>query len=148
MGARVAERSRASSKINYLDLKVECSNLAFFLFFLPSSGISTCVWTDLGVVLPMTLGAALLCSSWAGSDMWLDPEFDHPLHSSPWWGDNYRCVDSFYRRIHMTCPCVKRCISPKIILGGHELKDVQERWRSADLRSHRKEELCSSSIKK
>ena len=34
-------------------------------------------------MLPPTLGAALLCSSWAGSDMWLDPEFDHPLHSLP-----------------------------------------------------------------
>ena len=26
---------------------------------------------------PPKLGAALLCSSWAGSDVWLDPEFDH-----------------------------------------------------------------------
>ena len=51
----------------------------------------------------------------------------------------------------MTCPCVKRCISPKIILGGHELKDVQERWDAqtcAHIKRYRKEELCSSSIKK
>ena len=52
----------------------------FFFLFLPSSGISPCVWTIWAVVLPPTLGAALLCSSWAGSDMLLDPEFDHPLH--------------------------------------------------------------------
>ena len=46
-------------------------------FFLPSSGISPCGWTAWVVVLPQTLGAALLCSSWARSDMWQEPEFDH-----------------------------------------------------------------------
>ena len=44
-------------------------------FFLPSSGISPCGWTDWAVMLPPTLGAALLCSSWAGSDMWLYPDY-------------------------------------------------------------------------
>ena len=39
-------------------------------FFLPSSGISHCGWTDVAV-MPPTLGAALLCSSRPGSDMWL-----------------------------------------------------------------------------
>ena len=42
-------------------------------FFLPSSGISLWGWTDWALILPPTLGAALLCSSWAGSDTWLDP---------------------------------------------------------------------------
>ena len=42
----------------------------FFLTVLPSSGISPCGRTD-GAVMPPTLGAALLCSSRAGSDMGL-----------------------------------------------------------------------------
>ena len=45
-------------------------NILFSKFFyvLPSSGISTCGWPE-GAVMPPTLGAALLCSSRAGSDM-------------------------------------------------------------------------------
>ena len=34
----------------------------------------------------------LLCSSKVGSDIGLYSDFDH--HSSPWWGNSYRCVDS------------------------------------------------------
>ena len=59
----------------------------FFSAFLRD--FSLCGWTNWAVVLPPTLGVALLCSSWAGSDMWLDSECD-PLHSSTWWGNNYR----------------------------------------------------------
>ena len=43
-------------------------------FFCRPSGFSPCGWTDWAVILPTTLGVALLCSSWAGSDMWLYPE--------------------------------------------------------------------------
>ena len=44
------------------------------IFFLPSSGISPGAWTDWAVLEPPKLGAALLCSSWAGTDLWLYPE--------------------------------------------------------------------------
>ena len=40
-------------------------------FFLPLSNISPCVMNDCAVMLPPALGMALLCSSRAGSDMWL-----------------------------------------------------------------------------
>ena len=42
---------------------------SFFLFCLPP-GFSPCGWTD-WAVMRATLGAALLCSSRAGFDMWL-----------------------------------------------------------------------------
>ena len=59
-----------------LILSVVCTNYrirflqVFFLIVLPSSGISPCGSTD-WAVMPPTLGAALLCSSRAGSDIWL-----------------------------------------------------------------------------
>ena len=59
-------------------------------FFLPSSGISPCVRTDRTLMLPPALGAALLCSYRADSDMWLYPELI--TLSSPWRGNNYSCV--------------------------------------------------------
>ena len=46
------------------------AHATFFLSVLPSSGISPCGWTN-WAVMPSELGAALLCSSRAGSDMWL-----------------------------------------------------------------------------
>ena len=49
---------------------------SLFFSVLPFSGISLCGWTDWAVIPPI-LGAALLCSSRAGSDMWLLPWRNH-----------------------------------------------------------------------
>ena len=49
--------------------KLLCFFRNFFSVLL-SSGISPCGWTN-WAVMPPTLGAALLCSSRVGSDMWL-----------------------------------------------------------------------------
>ena len=58
------------------------ANAQMKVIFLPSSKISPRGWTDWAVMLPPTSGAALLCSTWAGSDIWLYPELI-----------NLRCVD-------------------------------------------------------
>ena len=98
---------------------------SFIFFFLPSSGISPCGWTDWAVVLPPTLGAALLCSSWAGSDMWPDPEFWSPLYSSTGWGNlclvravNKFCtVNTFHavNTLHGLQPCIYKTNTPYIL---------------------------------
>ena len=65
----------------FVELKCTKIKIAFgFFFFLPSSGISPCGWTNWAVASPPTLGGALLYSSWASSDIGLDPEFDHPFY--------------------------------------------------------------------
>ena len=60
-----------SNLVTLTKLSLYVSTMRRLRFFLPSSMISPCGWTDWAVMLPLTLGAALLCSPWAGSDMWL-----------------------------------------------------------------------------
>ena len=81
-----------TSKIKFIDvvktIKVTWSE--YQTFFLPSSGISPCVRTDWAVILPLTLGAALLCSSRAAL---ICSCIQNWSLISPWQGNNYRCVE-------------------------------------------------------
>ena len=56
---------------------------------------------------PQTLGAALLCSSWSGTDLWPYPELI-TIVSSPWQGDSYTyyllpCVETKQYSFHLIC---------------------------------------------